>query len=308
MEQRRTQREVLGDLVESGRISAEEAHDISGAPMWSFTVRELVGYLGGLVVAAGFVQIISVVFEDASKWAVVTALYAIAVVSGLVSFQLAKKNAWQQRLGEVLELAALGAAAGASGIVLDDVGMRGEWIGFVLSGAGAAWGIVRTARSRFAGTIVMSWALPIFAIVVAQLIDENSDWLSGVTMLVAAVALLFAGTSAIGAPFIARVAGSIFVISGSFTLGSGLDTPAQVVPIATGALLFAVATMVLAPEMLAAGAICVVGGVVMSVNEWIEGDLARGLVIVATGLVMLAAVGAQLRRGVSRPAPGAPAV
>lgn len=308
MEQRRTQREVLDHLVSTGRLSSEESHEITGAPLWTFSVRELIGYLGGLIVAAGVVQIISVVFRDASKWAVVTALYTATVVLGLVSWQLAKRGSWQQRLAEVFEIAALGAAAGATGIILDDLDMRGEWIGFILTGAGVLWGFARTLRSRFVGTVVLSWSLPFFAIVTAQLIDENSDWLSGVTMLVAAAVLLAVGNSPVGAPFVARAVGSIFVISGSFTLGSGLDSPAHLIPIVTGALLFTIATSILAPEMLVAGAICVVGGVVMTVNEWIEGDLARGLVIVATGLGMLAVLGAQMRRAVSRPVPGAPAV
>ena len=308
MEQRRTQREVLDHLVSTGRLSSEESHEITGAPLWTFSVRELIGYLGGLIVAAGVVQIISVVFRDASKWAVVTALYTATVVLGLVSWQLAKRGSWQQRLAEVFEIAALGAAAGATGIILDDLDMRGEWIGFILTGAGVLWGFARTLRSRFVGTVVLSWSLPFFAIVTAQLIDENSDWLSGVTMLVAAAVLLAVGNSPVGAPFVARAVGSIFVISGSFTLGGGLDSPAHLIPIVTGALLFTIATSILAPEMLVAGAICVVGGVVMTVNEWIEGDLARGLVIVATGLGMLVVLGAQMRRAVSRPVPGAPAV
>lgn len=292
----------------TGRLSPEESHEITGAPLWTFSVRELIGYLGGLIVAAGVVQIISVVFRDASKWAVVAALYTATAVLGLVSWQLAKRGSWQQRLAEVFEVAALGAAAGATGIILDDLDMRGEWIGFILTGAGVLWGLARTANSRFVGTVLLSWSLPFFAIVTAQLIDDNSDWLSGVTMLVAAAVLLGVGNSPVGAPFVARAVGSIFVISGSFTLGGGLDSPAHLIPIVTGALLFTVATSILAPEMLVAGAVCVVGGVVMTVNEWIEGDLARGLVIVATGLGMLAVLGAQMRRAVSRPAPGAPAV
>lgn len=308
MEQRKTQREVLDGLVRTGRLTPDESHEIAGAPLWTFSVRELIGYLGGLIIAAGVVQIINVVFRDASKWAVVIALYAAAAVLGLVSWQLARRESWQQRLGEVFEIAALGATAGATGIILDDLDMRGEWIGFILTAAGVLYGLARTAKSRFAGTVVLSWSLPFFAIVTAVLIDENSDWLSGATMLVAAVVLLSIGNSPVGAAFVARAVGSIFVISGSFTLGSGLDSPAHLIPILVGAALFAVATSILAPEMLVAGAICVVGGVVMTVNEWIEGDLARGLVIVATGLGTLAVLGVQMRRAVSRSAPGAPAV
>jgi len=308
VEQRKTQRELLDELVGTGRLSADDARGISGAPLWTFSVRELVGYLAGLIIATGALLVVGVVFADASKWAVVTALYAITVVAGLVGVQLHSRGSWQERLAEVLEAAAIGSAIGATGIVLDHVEMRGAWIGLVLSGAAGAWGLARTARSRFIGTVVMSVALPAFAIVVAALIDENSDWLRGVTMLVAAGVLLAAGNLPIGSSFVARAIGSVYVIAGSAALGSGLDSPAHLIPIVTGALLFSAATTILAPEMLIAGAVCVVTGVVMTVSAWIEGDLARGLVIVATGLVMLVAIRWQMRRGLSRPGPDAPAV
>jgi membrane protein implicated in regulation of membrane protease activity len=76
-------------------------------------------------------------------------------------------------------------------------------------------------------------------------------------------------------------------------------------PIIAGAILFAAGTIVLAPEMLVAGAFCVVAGVVMTVMEWINNEMAQGLVIIATGLVVLGVLSAQMRRAVNRPTPGA---
>ena len=308
MAQSPTQRQILEQLVESGRLSNEESRRISSAPVWQFSVRELIGYLAGLIIAAGVVQIIAVVFEDASKYAVVAALYTVTVVAGLVSWQLSSRGTWQQRLAEVLEGAALGTALGATAIVLDDADMRGEWIGFTISAAAAAWGALRMTATRFVGTVAFSGGLPALAIVTAVIIDEDSATLGGLFMLVAAAVLIVAGLRDVGAPFVARAVGSLYVIIGSMTLGTDLGGAGLFIPLVVGVVMFAAGSTLLTPEMLLAGAFCVVAGVVLPTNEWIENDLARGLVVVATGVVVLAAVGAQLRRKVSRPAPGAPAV
>lgn len=295
-------------MVDSGRLTKDEAYSITGAPVWQFSVRELVGYLAGLIIAAGVVQIIAVVFKDASKWAVVAALYATAMVTGLVSWQLSSRGTWQQRLAEVLEGAALGTALGATAIVLDNAGMRGEWIGFTVSAVAAAWGVLRLTSSRFIGTVAFSGGLPALAIVTAVIIDDNSPSLGGSFMLVAALVLILTGLQNVGAPFIARAVGSLYAIIGSMTIGGDLGDGWLLVPLAVGIVLFGAGTILLTPEMLLAGAFCTVGGVVMTTNEWIENELARGLVVVATGVVVLAVVGSQLRKKVSRPTPGAPAV
>jgi hypothetical protein len=53
MEQDRTQRQLLDDLVTHGVITADQADNISYAPRWSFSVRELVTYLASLIIAVG---------------------------------------------------------------------------------------------------------------------------------------------------------------------------------------------------------------------------------------------------------------
>jgi intracellular septation protein A len=76
-------------------------------------------------------------------------------------------------------------------------------------------------------------------------------------------------------------------------------------PIATGAVLFALGALLLAPEMLVAGAFCIVAGIIMTTVEWIDNEMAQGLVIIATGLVVLGALTIQMKRAVNRPTPGA---
>ena len=69
---------------------------------------------------------------------------------------------------------------------------------------------------------------------------------------------------------------------------------------AIGAVLFGVGIQRLAPEILLAGAFCVLAGLLSIVFETIDNDIAQGLAIVASGLVVLAVLGAQMKRVVSR--------
>ena len=306
IEQRQTQRELFDDLISRGTLTKEQVNEIRTAPIWNVPVRELLGYLAGLIIAAGVIQIISVVFEDASKWAVVAALYAAAGVLGSLAWFLNRGQQWRQRLAEVFELAALGCLAGATGVVLDDADMRGEWIVLTLSSGGVIWGFIRASLSRFAGTLVLTASLPAFATALAAVIREDSTWLPGAFMVPAGVILLVMGNRDIGVDFIARAVGALYVLIGTMILGNGLDHPAYVIPLVVGAVMFGAGTIVLAPELLLSGAFLVVAGVVITTNELISSEMARGLVIVATGLAMLAVLSVQMKRAVSRPETGTP--
>jgi hypothetical protein len=80
-----------------------------------------------------------------------------------------------------------------------------------------------------------------------------------------------------------------------------------VIPIVTGIALFAIGTKFLVSETLVAGAFCIVTGVVMTVNQSIDNDMAQGLVIIGTGVVMLMVLTAQMKRISNRRELGAPA-
>jgi uncharacterized membrane protein len=57
---------------------------------------------------------------------------------------------------------------------------------------------------------------------------------------------------------------------------------------------------------LLAGAFCVLAGLLSIVFETIDNDIAQGLAIVASGLVVLAVLGTQMKRAVSRSKTDAP--
>ncbi len=306
MEQHKTQRELLEQLEFSGLISADQVDDIVHAPRWSFSVRELVTYLASLIIAVGVLRLFALALRDASEVAIALSLYVVAVAAALVSWKLSSKSKILRRFSEVLELAALGAAGAATALLLDNAEMRGEWVGIILTGAASLWGIVRCRAAQFSGTVSLSVGLVGLSMALSSLINQDSELWGGVLTLIAGALVVTAGLQRIGSPQFARAVGSLFVIIGSMMIGS-TDDWSRPAPIIVGTVMFIAGIVVLAPEMLVAGAFCVVAGIAMTVVEWIDNEMAQGLVIIGTGLVVLAVLTLQMKRTVSRPTPGAQA-
>ncbi len=305
MEQQKTHQELLDDLVRTNAITQQQADDLAYAPRISVSVRELVTYLAGLIIAVGVIRIISVAFEDASQTSVCIALYAVSALAGFASWKLSSRSTLLKRFSEVLEIGAVGAAVGATGLALDGANMRGEWIAVILSSVAVVWGAARIQRTNFAGTVVLTAGIPALTISLAQLIDTDNVLLGGSLTLFAGIVLVTLGVQEVHAPFIPRAVGSMFVLTGSMMLANEING-GEPFPIVTGALMFAAGSVLLAPEMLMVGAICVVAGIVMSVSEWVHNDMAQGFVIVGAGLAVLLVLSAQMRKVINQPKLGVP--
>ncbi|CAB4636399.1 MAG: hypothetical protein F2612_03350 [Actinobacteria bacterium] len=306
MDQRKSRNEVLDEFVAQGILSEEQACDIADAPQWSFSARELITYLAALIIAVGVIRILAIALQDASEGAIVTSLYIVAVAAGFGSWKLSSGSDIRDRFSEVLELAALGCAGGATAVLLSNTELRGEFIGIMLMSAALGWGVYRCRSSRFAGTVALCVGANGVAISLGTLIDSDQAWAAGVLMVASGLSLAVVGTQRVGAPYFARAVGSLFVVIGSITLGTDIST-GRVIPIVTGIALFAIGTKFLASETLVAGAFCIVTGVVMTVNQSINNDMAQGLVIIGTGVVMLIVLTAQMKRISNRRELGAPA-
>jgi len=303
MDQRKSRNEVLDEFVAQGILSEEQACDIADAPQWSFSARELITYLAALIIAVGVIRILAIAFEDASEVAIVAALYIGAAATGFASWKLSSGSEIRDRLSEVLELAAVGCAGGATAVLLSNTELRGEFIGLILTGSALLWGLYRCRTSRFAGTVALCVGANGVAISLGALVDSDRAWAAGALMVLSGLSLAYIGTQRIGAEYFARAVGSLFVVIGSITLGSDVAN-GRVIPIVTGVVLFAAGTKFLTPEMLIAGTFCIVVGVVMTVTRWISNDLAQGLVIIGTGVVMLIVLSAQMKRISNRQEPG----
>jgi hypothetical protein len=306
MDQNKTRREMLEDLVTRGVLTESAAQDIEHAPKWSFSARELVSYLAAIIIAVGVIRILALAFQDASKGVISASLYVVSVGTGVASWKLSSGSTVRKRFAEVLELGSLGSFVGATAIVLTQVeNLDGPWVGVVLSSIAALWGVYRCWNTVFSGTVALVVGIPALGGSLGTVTNTDSPWVTSVFTLVPGIILLWMGTRKIGVPILARFLGSLFYVIGTMPLGNDFSQ-GKFVPIIFGVALFVVGSKLLAPEMLIAGTFLIVAGIVMSVVRWVSNDLAQGLVIIATGLAMLGVLSVQMKRAVSQSKTGIP--
>ena len=305
MKQRKSQTELLHELVVAGKISEEDADDVKSAPLWAVSTRELVTYLGVLIITVGFFRFIASAFEDASKWTIMSAAYVLAVILAMGAWRLSGHQGVQGRLSEVLELGAMLAALLGSIVPLDATDLKPQGIGMILTAIAAGWGVLRLENSTFSGTVALCAGLPGFAIALGALIDEDSPRYFAALFVLAGTILIWLSIKEMGLAPLESAAGSLCIVIGSITLGSSFNGDATWFPILAGAVLFAVGATRIAPENLVAGALCVIVGIVITVDEFIESELVQSLVVIASGVAVLLVLGAQMRRRPSKSEPGA---
>jgi hypothetical protein len=300
MKQRKSLTHTLNDLVEAGVLSSEQSEEIAHAPRWSYTPRELLSYLAALIITVGIIRTVAAALVDVSETAIATLLYLLAFVTGAVSVRLRGKSDIQSRVSEILEIATTLSAAIATGIVCNVADLEMKWSVAVIALVAIGWGLFRSNKSEIVGAILISAGVPIFIVSFAAGLDENNGRLLGLLMVVGGSLLIFQGTRVMGFAFAPRAAGSLYVLIGAMTLGSDFGGVGRAIPLVIGAVLFGVGIQRLAPELLLAGAFCVLAGLLSIVFETIEDDVVQGLAIVASGLVVLVVLGAQMKRTVSR--------
>lgn len=297
MERRETQRQYLERLVQTGRLDRETADAVRTAPQWSFTVRELVSYLAGIIILSGTVRVIAEVFRGASKEAIATVLLLVGAALATGAVRMPKRNDVMERLAEVLEAASIVAFSGSAAIWLSLTDLKPESIVVVIAVPLVAWGWWRSTAARFVGSVALCVGVPMFALGSAQLLRSDSPIFMACTMLVAGGALWVSGQRDVGAAFLQRVDGCYFVLMGSFILMGEIDGPGRIIPVITGAALFMLGSATMQFESLGAGAIAVTVGTTVAMGDWLPSEFTRGLTTIAVGVAMLLAVGAQVRRG-----------
>jgi hypothetical protein len=300
MKQRKSLTHTLNDLVEAGVLSSAQSEDIAHAPRWPYTPRELLSYLAALIITVGVIRTVAAALVDVSETAIATLLYLLAFVTGAVSVRLRGKSDIQSRVSEILEIATTLSAAIATGIVCNVADLEMKWSVAVIALVAIGWGLFRSNKSEIVGAILVSAGVPTFIVSFAAGLDENNGRLLGLLMVVGGSLLIFQGTRVMGFAFAPRAAGSLYVLIGAMTLGSDFGGVGRAIPLVIGAVLFAVGIQRLAPELLLAGAFCVLAGLLSIVFETIEDDVVQGLAIVASGLVVLGVLGVQMRRAVSQ--------
>jgi len=289
VEPRRTQSDVLKSLIDAGKITEQEAKEVRTAPEWVVPTKELVMYLGGLLIVAGIIRIAIYALEDASVLIIALALYVVAAVSGFFAYRLQKKTGALHRFGEFLELGSMLTVALGTGILITDAGVRSEISAIIVSSVIFLWSLWRLRTTKIVGAIGAGPSIFIVAAMVTSEIDAlqgQPPYLIGV----AGVVLVLLGVMQVPLAALLRVFGLILIAQVAISMAAHHNGGfAVVVPIALGALAYAYGGIKFHLEMLIIGAVMIIAGVVMFSVMNIDNDVVQGLVISSVGLVLLGA-------------------
>lgn len=286
--------EELDGLVADGRLTRAEADMLEVAPRIFVPLREVIGYLGGLVVLVGVVWTTSAALQDASPMSIAALLYIAAAIVLSVSFWMQVRfsradNVLGRRGGEVLELLGSGALVAAVAITLNEQNLRGEHIALWIAAPGLVWAFVRLERSMFAATIASSAAWIAIVAASVSLLGAGDTWSSIIFTLGGFVLFAFS----LSEPPFSFAPHSVGVLTMIFASNSinGADRSAwfTLFPLAVAGLLFLYATAGARVEVLLVAAIAVTADVGILVGRAIESDVVSGLVVTAVGALMLAA-------------------
>ena len=287
---RPARREILDRLVGEGRLDREDADSIERAPGLAFSTPELAGYLAGLIVVVGLIRLLAA--AEASPSAIAIALLLTGSVSAISTRRITGDSTARQRLIEMIEVATVAQFAIAVGILLDQHLLESAELSVaIIATVALAWGLSRL-RTQIAGWVITSSATLVATtawVAVADL-DERA---TPPVFLVVASGLVGLAAVRRGQPgaVLARLAaaGTVVVVSMIwFGTHDGVVAALPLVTIGLGA--FALGATEHWLEIVVAGAITVLIGLVGWVLDSGLGDVVQGVVIVGIGALSLLAV------------------
>ena len=287
---RPARREILDRLVGEGRLDREDADSIERAPGLAFSTPELAGYLAGLIVVVGLIRLLAA--AEASPSAIAIGLLLTGSVSAISTRRITGDSTARQRLIEMIEVATVAQFAIAVGILLDQHLLESAELSVaVIATVALVWGLSRL-RTQIAGWVITSSATLVATtawVAVADL-DERA---TPPVFLVVASGLVGLAAVRRGQPgaVLARLAaaGTVVVVSMIwFGTHDGVVAALPLVTIGLGA--FALGATEHWLEIVVAGAITVLIGLVGWVLDSGLGDVVQGVVIVGIGALSLLAV------------------
>jgi hypothetical protein len=291
----------LDDLVAAGSITEEQATELAEAPRWILPTGEILGYLGGLVLAVGLVWTLVAALQDASPMSIAALLYVAGAAVLALAWFLQRKGAVAHRAGEVLEIGGVIAWVAAVAITLNESDIRAEWIILDIAIPVTVYGFLRRNHAEFSGTIMMTAAWMFVVGAFTSLTDMSDAW--GTVMYLGGGAVLFTvAHTPMHFAFAPRSVGVIAMIMASNSTSSVVATaPAAFVPLAVCAALFAYAALILRYEILLAAGVGFTVAVGLLSSRVVDSDVVSGLIVTATGAILLGVAVSLMRQHRQQP-------
>lgn len=296
-----SQHQIIDSLVTDGRLTSEDAERIRQAPRFVVQTRELISYLGGLIVLVGVIRLIAAVLEDASKLAIAGVLYVAALILGVVAWRFVRRPGAWGRFGEVLEIGALAALVVAIALTTFDAGLSGEASALIAGLVVTGWSAVRLRSTQFAGTLMVTAGLFTTSIALSSVLDLEEEK-GAIPVFIGGLLLIALGTRRFRLPFVLRGVGSVIVLFTTINwmaMHEGLDglLPGLIVGVAV----FALGASRMWIEVFIPAGILVIVSVAMFVFRNVDNDVLQGLIVVVVGLATLGITALVFRRMHERP-------
>ncbi|MGA0877649.1 MAG: hypothetical protein ACO3SP_00875 [Ilumatobacteraceae bacterium] len=296
-----SQHQIIDTLVTQGRLAPDDADRIRQAPRFVVQTRELISYVGGLIVLVGVIRLIAAVLEDASKLAIAGVLYVAAVILGLVAWRFARRPGAWGRFGEVLEIAAVAALVVAVALSTYDAGLDAESSALIAGLVVTGWSLVRLRSTQFSGTILVTAGIMTTSIALSSVLDLEEEK-GAIPIFVGGLVLIALGTLRLRLPFIVRGIGAVTVLFTTINwmaMHEGLDglLPGLLIGVAV----FALGASRMWIEVFIPAGILIVVSVAMFVFRNVDNDVLQGLIVVVVGLATLGITALAFRRMHERP-------
>lgn len=284
---RLSQSEVLEQMVRTGRLTEPEVQLIEQAPRFSLPTREIVAYLGGVLVMIGAVRLVIVVFKDASRVSIAATLYVVAMLAGYASVLSQRREGAWHRFGEVLELITLGAGATATGLLLREFELSGEWAALLPATLVLGWSLIRLRLARFAAVISFPASAMVMAGTIGAILDINNE-VSALPFLFVGLIVVLVGTLKVSSPEVLRGIGGVIVLMSGPGWSAGRNGLEGVLPVvAIGVIIFALGASRMWLELIPTSSLVIVISVVNYIIRKVDNEVLQGAMIVLTGLTVL---------------------
>jgi hypothetical protein len=285
---RKSLRQTIADLEARNSLNKQDADALRTAPRWSFTGAEITGYLGAGIITVGVAWIIIAIAQDLNRVTIYFALYLAGAIILAIARWLRPRGVRSRQVAELLFGLGVGSLAGAVGLTLYDLGLRGPVATAIASALALGVGLATCRRTLFIGTLLVIAA----TILLMSSIGESfhlSESVFPLTFIVSGVLLVVLGFQRVGSAFLARIAGSVSLVMGSVSFAAMQENNFRpIVSIVICASLFYIGARHVNLEFIVGGGAGITIAIGILAGRIFDALVMQGAVVTATGVAIAA--------------------
>lgn len=297
---RKSLREVIADLETRNSISTQDADALRTAPRWTFRGAEITGYLGGGIIAVGVAWIIIAIAQDLNRVTIYFALYVAGAIALAIARWLRPRGARSSQVAELLFGLGVGSLAGAIGLTLNDLELRGSVAITIAAALALLVGLAVCRRTVFVGTLIVIVAGLALIGSISESFNLAESLMPLLLILSGALGILL-GFQRVGIPLVARVAGSLGIMNGSTSFAALGDRSFRSIgSIAICATLFYIGARTVKLELILGGGVGITIAIGILAGRTFDSGAVQGAVVTAAGAAIAALSFLVVRRGDSK--------